>query len=163
MMGYSIFLFIFLNFWGTAVSAASPDQSSWLRLAENEANKHGYRLITVSELNAFYEAKKDFVIIDVRPDYEYRDGHLPNAFNIEFDPGDNIEFKTDKQKTFLNLLGPDKLQLIVIYCRNYACLRSGIAARRAVQMGYRNILRLPEGYQGWQNLHSDKTNINNSR
>ena len=101
-------------------TAGSREEPSWLGLARDEAKQDGYELIAAPELKSLYESGKEFIIIDVRPEYEYRDGHLPQAKNLEFDPGDKLELKPEKQTTFIQLLGPDKQHRIVFYCRSFA-------------------------------------------
>ena len=104
----------------TAVAATIQDQPAWLQQAKDEAKQDGYELISTLELEALYESGKDFVIIDVRPEYEYRDGHLFNAKSLEFDLGDKLDLKPEKQAALISLLGPDKQRLIVFYCRSFA-------------------------------------------
>ncbi|MCX5881636.1 MAG: rhodanese-like domain-containing protein [Deltaproteobacteria bacterium] len=104
----------------TAAAPDSREQPAWLQQAWNEARQDGYELISIPELKALYESGKDFSIIDVRPEYEYRDGHLPHATSLEFDLGDKLELKPDKQAALIRLLGPDKQRMIVIYCRSFA-------------------------------------------
>ncbi|MBI5590927.1 MAG: rhodanese-like domain-containing protein [Deltaproteobacteria bacterium] len=104
----------------TVASAGSREQPTWLQQARDEAKQDGYELITAPELKALYESGKDFTIIDVRPEYEYREGHLPHAKNLEFDPGDKLELNLDKQAALIHLLGPDKGRKIVFYCRSFA-------------------------------------------
>jgi phage shock protein E len=104
----------------TAAVAESREEPSWLQQARDEAKQDGYELITALELKALYESGKDFTILDVRPEYEYRDAHLSNAKSLEFDLGDKLELKPEKQAALVNLLGPDKQRMIVIYCRSFA-------------------------------------------
>ena len=105
---------------GLLTSAGSREEPSWLQQARDEAKNDGTELISVPELKAFYESGKEFTIIDVRPEYEYRDGHLPQAKGLEFDLGDKLELKPEKQEALIRLLGPDKQRLIVFYCRSFA-------------------------------------------
>jgi hypothetical protein len=104
----------------TDTAAGSREEPSWLGQARDEANQDGYELITAPELKALYDSGKDFAIIDVRPGYEYRDGHLPHAKNLEFDLGDRLELKPEKQTALIQILGPDKRRMIVFYCRSFA-------------------------------------------
>ena len=104
----------------TAAAPDSREQPAWLQQARDEAKQDGYELISAPELKALYESGKDFSIIDVRPEYEYRDGHLSNAGSLEFDLGDKLELKPEKQAALINLLGPDKQRTIVFYCRSFA-------------------------------------------
>jgi len=104
-----------------AAAVSNPEQpAAWLQQARDEARQDGYELISALELKTLYESGKKFTIIDVRPGYEYQDGHLPHAENLEFDLGDRLEVKPEKQESFIKLLGPDKDRLIVIYCRSFA-------------------------------------------
>ena len=105
---------------GLLTSAGSREEPSWLQQARDEAKNDGTELISVPELKALYESGKEFTIIDVRPEYEYRDGHLPQAKGLEFDLGDKLELKPEKQEALIRLLGPDKQRLIVFYCRSFA-------------------------------------------
>ena len=104
----------------TAAGAGNREQPAWLQQARDEARQDGYALITAPELKALYDSGKDFTIVDVRPEYEYRDGHLPQANSLEFDLGDKLELTPEKQAALINLLGPDKQRMIVIYCRSFA-------------------------------------------
>ena len=114
-----VILILVLGILPTA-EADSREDLAWLQQARDEAKQDGYELITAPELKALYESGKDFTIIDVRPEYEYRDAHLSNAKSLEFDLGDRLELKLVKQEAFINLLGPDKQRTIVIYCRSFA-------------------------------------------
>jgi rhodanese-related sulfurtransferase len=104
----------------TDAAAGSREEPSWLVQARDEAKQDGYELISAPELKALYDAGKDFAIIDVRPGYEYRDGHLPHAKSLEFDLGDRLELKPEKQAALRGLLGPDKQRMVVFYCRSFA-------------------------------------------
>jgi phage shock protein E len=119
LLVYPVILFLMVAVL-TAAAPVSREQSAWLQQAWNEARQDGYELISIPELKALYESGKDFSIIDVRPEYEYRDGYLPHATSLEFDLGDKLELKPDKQAAFINLLGSDKQRMIVIYCRSFA-------------------------------------------
>ena len=97
----------------------TPDKPVWWERAESLASHDGYRLITLHELRALYDSAQSFSILDVRPDYEYKAGHLPDALQLEFDLGERSNLKPDKRHRFESILGPDKGREIVIYCRNY--------------------------------------------
>lgn len=97
----------------------TPDKPVWWERAESLASHDGYRLITLHELKALYDSAQSFSILDVRPDYEYKAGHLPDALQLEFDLGERSNLKPDKRHRFESILGPDKGREIVIYCRNY--------------------------------------------
>ena len=105
---------------GILTSAGSREEPSWLQQARDEAKNDGYELISAPELKALYDSGKDVTIIDVRPEYEYLAGHLSKAKSLEFDLGDKLELKPEKQASLISLLGPDKQRFIVFYCRSFA-------------------------------------------
>jgi rhodanese-related sulfurtransferase len=46
-------------------------------------------------------------------------------------------------------LPEDKAATLVFYCSNPFCRKAPLAARRAVKLGYRDVLVLSAGIQGW--------------
>jgi rhodanese-related sulfurtransferase len=91
----------------------------WWEQAEAEARREGYDLITLDELESLYQSDKDFIVLDVRPDYEYKRAHLPKAANLEFHLGERLTLYPAKRMEFEKLLGPNKDRTIVIYCRSF--------------------------------------------
>ena len=109
-----LFFFILLG-----QSFAGEKRPVWWDRAQTLASQDGYQLITIPEFRDFYDSQLDFVIVDVRPDYEYRAGHLPKALQIEFHLGERSRLTPPKKQQFENILGPDKDREVIIYCRNY--------------------------------------------
>ena len=99
--------------------ALAEEKPVWWEQAELEAKREGYVLITPDELKGLYGADKPILILDVRPDYEYKRGHLPNAANLEFHLGERLALDPAKRKEFVEILGPDKDRAVVIYCRSF--------------------------------------------
>ena len=114
----SITLLLVISLLGASTTIAE-EQPVWWEQAEAEAAREGYHLIAVDDLQRLYDSDKDFLIVDVRPDYEYKSGHLPNAVNIEFHLGERLALDDSKRKAFVDLLGADKNRTIVIYCRSF--------------------------------------------
>jgi rhodanese-related sulfurtransferase len=110
---FCVFLFLF------AIPTFGKEMPLWWEQAELEAGREGYDLITPDELRDLYERDKPFLILDVRPDYEYKRGHLPNAANLEFHLGERLTLDPAKRKEFEELLGQDKDRTVVIYCRSF--------------------------------------------
>ncbi|BEQ16080.1 rhodanese-like domain-containing protein [Desulfoferula mesophila] len=130
-----------------AAPAAEPP--SWWAQAQAEAKQNGYQLIDDAQLKALLATRPAPVLLDVRPDYEYAQDHIPGAVNLEFHLGDRATLDPAKAQRLAQLVGPDKNRALIIYCRSFRCLRSGIAARWAVDMGYKQVLRYPAGWHGW--------------
>ena len=103
----------------SATISIAEEQPLWWEQAEAEAGREGYHLITLDELQSLYQSRQDFIVLDVRPDYEYKRGHLPKAANLEFHLGERLTLDPVKRKEFEELLGPEKDRTIVIYCRSF--------------------------------------------
>lgn len=97
----------------------SKDNPAWWSSALEEAQKDGYGLTTAEEVQRLYASHDSFLVLDVRPDYEFKTGHLPRAKNFEVDLGDRLGLKPPKANAFRKALGADKNRLIVIYCRSF--------------------------------------------
>ena len=115
----TIIRFLLVIFLLRAGITIAEEQPLWWEQAEAEARREGYDLITLDELESLYQSGKDFIILDVRPDYEYKRAHLPKAANLEFHLGERLTLDPAKQKEFEKLLGPNKDRTIVIYCRSF--------------------------------------------
>lgn len=116
----------------------------------------GYKLVGTEELKAWTDAKKDMLVVDTMP-YEdsYKKEHVPGAkqflFPIPDMKGwDAKETGGKSEQDFIQLLGPDKNRLIVIYCGFVKCTRSHNGATWAVKNGYTNVYRYPGGIFAWK-------------
>ena len=97
----------------------SRDNPVWWSSALAEAQKDGYALTTPQEIQCLNASGDNYFIVDVRPDYEFKAGHLPGAKNFEIDLGDRLDLKPQKAEAFRKVLGTDKNREIVIYCRSF--------------------------------------------
>ncbi len=97
----------------------SQEMPVWWPSALAEAQKDGYALTTPDEIQALYASSENYLIVDVRPDYEFKTGHLPGAKNFEIDLGDRLGLKPQKANAFEKILGADKNRVIAIYCRSF--------------------------------------------
>ena len=86
-----------------------------------------YEQISGSEAKALMDSESGYIILDVREQYEYDEGHIPGAILI---PYGEIADRAEKEL-------PDKDQLILVYCRSGR--RSKIAAEELVKLGYTNV------------------------
>ena len=69
---------------------------------------------------------KDTYIIDVREDYEYKSGHIPNSYNIPFGDINSISLNNFSHTS-----------IIIVYCRSGN--RSNTAANLLIKLGYENV------------------------
>lgn len=83
-------------------------------------------IITAEQAKEMMDQNKECVILDVRDQSEYDEGHIPGAILI---PYTEIENRAEEL--------PDKNQLILVYCRSGR--RSAIAVASLVDMGYTNV------------------------
>ena len=83
--------------------------------------------ITAEEAKKLMDSESSYVILDVRTQEEYDQGHIPGAVLI---PDYEIE------QAAQGML-PDKDQLILVYCRSGR--RSKNAAQVLAELGYTNI------------------------
>ena len=86
-----------------------------------------YTNITQDEAKRMMEQDDGHVIVDVRRQDEYDEGHIPGAILI---PNENIENDPPEEL-------PDPEQIILVYCRSGR--RSKEASQKLADMGYRNV------------------------
>lgn len=86
-----------------------------------------YVNITAEEAKQIMDSEEGYIILDVRTQEEYDEGHIPGAIVISHE---EIAEKAEKVLT-------DKEQLILVHCRSGR--RSKIAAEALVELGYTNI------------------------
>lgn len=87
-----------------------------------------YVNITAEEAKKIMDTETDYVILDVRTQEEYDQGHIPGAIVIP-----DTEIKARAEEVL-----PDKDEMILVYCRSGR--RSKNAAQILVELGYTNIL-----------------------
>ena len=86
-----------------------------------------YMNITAQEAKEIMDTQEGYIILDVREQDEFDQGHIPGAILI---PYTKIDRKAEDML-------PDLDQLILVYCRSGR--RSKIAAEALVELGYTNI------------------------
>ena len=86
-----------------------------------------YVNITAEEAKQIMDSEEGYIILDVRTQEEYDQGHIPGAVVISHE---EIAEKAEEVLT-------DKDQLILVYCRSGR--RSKLAAEALVELGYTNI------------------------
>ncbi len=86
-----------------------------------------YEQITPDEAKALMDSEQGFIILDVRTEEEYADGHIKGAMLIP-------DYEIGKKA---KLILTDKDQLILVYCRSGR--RSKNAASELAALGYTNV------------------------
>ena len=86
-----------------------------------------YTQITQEEAKEMMEKDDGHIIVDVRREDEYAEGHIPGAILI---PNESIENTPPEDL-------PDYDQIILVYCRSGR--RSKEAAQKLADMGYANV------------------------
>jgi rhodanese-related sulfurtransferase len=98
--------------------------------------RYDFRSISIDDLQERMN-KNEVLLLDVRPEIEFRAGHLPGAVSI---PLDELEQRLEE-------LPPTKL--IVAYCRGPYCVFADQALELLSSRGW-NVARLEEGVAEWQ-------------
>lgn len=96
-----------------------------------------YTQITMDQAQVMMEQESGYIILDVRTEEEFKQGHIPNAINIPNEEIGTLE---------IGAL-PNKNQLIMVYCRSGN--RSKQASEKLVALGYTNIVEFG-GINNWQ-------------
>jgi len=91
--------------------------------------KPSFTSISMSEAKDRMEKEEGYIIVDVRTEEEFNEGHIPGAVLI---PNESIGDEIPE----LN----DKNQLIFVYCRSGN--RSKQAASKMVGLGYTNVVEI---------------------
>ena len=96
---------------------------------QDKENDQGavYVNITAEEAKQIMDSQEGYIILDVRTQEEYDQGHIPGAILLS-----NTEIQAKAEEVLT-----DKDQLILVYCRSGR--RSKLAAEALVELGYTNI------------------------
>jgi len=93
----------------------------------NENPDTGYAQITAEEAKYIMDNEEEYVILDVRTEEEFVEGHIPGAVLI---PDYEIKDRAEMEM-------PDKEQTILVYCRSGN--RSKNASALLAEMGYTDV------------------------
>ncbi len=91
-------------------------------------NMSNYKSISIEEAKTIFTIPGDYIILDVRRDDEFSQGHIPGAINVA---NEDISTKIVPEL-------PDLNQTIYVYCRSGR--RSKEAAQKLTNIGYTNII-----------------------
>lgn len=88
-----------------------------------------------ANVKTWTEAKKSFVIVDVRREADYAKGHIPGAVNLPF----------EKWSSFAGLA---KDRLNVVYCYSQTCHLASQACLDFAENGY-SVSEMEGGFETW--------------
>jgi molybdopterin/thiamine biosynthesis adenylyltransferase/rhodanese-related sulfurtransferase len=94
--------------------------------------------ITTPEAHALLSGDEAPLFVDVRPQDEWDEGHLPGAVHL---PRNNLESRAES-------VLPDKSRPLVVYCGSGP--RSAFATRSLHELGYENAVNLAGGFADWK-------------
>ena len=98
------------------------------RKKRNIENEVIIKHVSMNDIVQIMEENENYIILDVRTQAEYNQGHIPNAICI---PNETID-----ENVVNKLL--DKNQMILVYCRSGN--RSKQAAEKLKKLGYTNLI-----------------------
>jgi len=102
----------------------------------NDAKKR-VKETNVADVMRRMDAGEKFVLVDVREESEWAQGHLPEAIHL----GKGIIERDVEQRV------PDAGAKIILYCGGGS--RSALAADNLQKMGYSNVESMDGGWKGW--------------
>jgi rhodanese-related sulfurtransferase len=102
----------------------------------NDAKKR-VKETNVADVKRLMDAGEKFVLVDVREESEWAQGHLPGAIHL----GKGIIERDVEQRV------PDAGAKIILYCGGG--FRSALAADNLQKMGYTNVESMDGGWKGW--------------
>lgn len=99
---------------------------------------HGYREIDIKQLRKLLASEQSVLVLDARGEDQDDRRRLPRAKRFPYNTPD---------EDILSAIPKDAV--VVIYCTNVKCSASRYLAQSMVRLGYRHILKYPDGLEGW--------------
>lgn len=120
----------------TISKTTSQSDSKTGSKAVSQAVKTDFISISAAEAKKLMDSEKDYILLDVRTQAEYDEGHIPGSVLL---PHDQI---ADKAAELLK----NKDQLILVYCRSGN--RSKVASQALSELGYTQVREMG-GIKDW--------------
>lgn len=102
----------------------------------NESKKK-VKETNVADVKRRMDAGEKFLLVDVREDNEWANGHITGAIHL----GKGIIERDIEQQV------PDTGAKLILYCGGG--FRSALAADNLQKMGYHNVISMDGGWRGW--------------
>ena len=118
---------LFIIFAMLYLTACGPNAQEDTKQTTEATQEATYMNITAQQAKEIMDTQEGYIILDVRTQAEYEEGHIPGAILI---PNEQILERAESMLT-------NKDQLILVYCRSGR--RSKLASEDLVKLGYTNI------------------------
>ena len=105
--------------------------------ANNSINEIQKGVVYLLTPNEFKEKSEGFKIVDIRTPYEFKQGYIKGAININYYNRNFID----------NFINFDKDQPIFLYCRSGN--RTSSAAKKLTKLGFQKVYDLKGGIINW--------------
>lgn len=109
--------------------------SQFLKLVQDAKSR--VKETNVADVKKRMDAGERFLLVDVREDNEWANGHLPGAVHL----GKGIIERDIEQQV------PDTGAKLILYCGGG--FRSALAGDNLQKMGYTNVESMDGGWKGW--------------
>jgi rhodanese-related sulfurtransferase len=120
-----------------AVAAFAAPSVALAKDVSSTENKDAFGRLTIDQVNELI-AKKDGFIFDNNSKETYAKGHVPTAKWVAFNDLSAADLPASKDAK------------LVFYCGDERCGACHVAARTAIELGYKNVFIMPAGIAGWQ-------------
>jgi len=117
-----------------------PAKSAMDSKTETKGKKF-YTEVTSADVKKMIDEKQKFTMIDARSAEDFKAGHIEGAINVRPD-----EITAEKMAK----IAADKSATLVFYCGGVQCPASTKAAKRAFDLGYKNIVEYSGGVAAWK-------------
>ncbi len=84
------------------------------------------------------------VVLDVRPEFSYEEGHLPGAHSF---PLDEFDERIHRLLELVNKEAP-----VLVYCSGFQCTDSHTFADQLTAMGFSHVRVYGGGFEQWQEM-----------
>ncbi|MGH3118228.1 MAG: ArsR/SmtB family transcription factor [Gaiellales bacterium] len=128
-----------IGFWRSLQTIARASRADVEKLVHEYLGEDEIEELTKEELWRRLKRKDKMVVVDVRPEEEYRAGHIPGAISIPLG---------ELKKRVKEL---PKNKQVVAYCRGPLCALAPEATRYLKGKGYR-VKRLADGAPDWESV-----------
>lgn len=128
---------------GIGLNVVSPRGLPWIHARPSELVVGEVRipLIDVAKAHEFLE-DGETMFVDTRDDAEYSEGHVRGALSL---PEPNKEERFPSVQPLL-----DEEGRIILYCSGPECEMAEKTAYLLVQLGYRSLMIMSDGFPAWQ-------------